>query len=238
MICTKKILIIRGWRSKKEHWQETKEIFQKEGFEVLIPDLPGISQEAEEIKKPWSVDDYKDWILKYTKDKGWLKFNLIGHSFGGAIATKLTSDCPEAVEKLILCAPAVVGTKSPKTILFYLTAQAARTVFFLPPLKDNFSKIKEKLSSRGVKDYYFESGVRKKILKKNAKENHKKNLKKINKETLILWGARDDKISSKYATKIKELIPKSRIIIFPKIKHSPHRENSKEFSETIINFVK
>lgn len=234
----KRILIVRGWRSKKEHWKKTKDILGKEGFEVLLPDLPGISEEGGDIEKAWSIDDYKNWILKYVENHGWKKFNILGHSFGGAIVTRIASDCPEKVDKLILCAPAVFGAKSLKTILLYLTAQTANSVFSLPRMRKRFPAVKKKLFARGVHHYYFDKGTRKKILKKAAKENHKDYLQKINQKTLILWGEEDEKIPSKYAQSIKDIIPKSKIVIFPKVDHSPHKKIPKEFSQEIIRFIK
>lgn len=232
----KKLLIIRGWSSKKEHWQEAINLFKEKDFEVLIPDLPGVN-DGKSVKKPWSIDDYKNWILKVSEKKGWDNFSLLGHSFGGAVAAKFAADLPNKVENLILCSPAVISGKSFRTILFYITAQTTKSFFSLPILRKKFPKIKKKLSDRGVKDYYFESGIRKKTLKRMARENHKENLRRIKVKTLILWGSDDDNISPKYAEEIKEIIPNSKIFIFPSVKHHPHKESFNEFAQKIINFI-
>ncbi|MDD5552205.1 MAG: alpha/beta hydrolase [Candidatus Pacebacteria bacterium] len=232
----KRLLIVRGWSSKREHWREAINFLEERGFEILLPDLPGVNDGKHE-KKPWTVNDYKNWILRITEKKNWDNFNLLGHSFGGTVAVKFAADLPNKIENLILSSPAVAGSKSLRTILFYITAQTTKSVFSLPVLRKKFPKIKEKLSARGIKDYYFESGTRKKTLKGVAKENHRENLGRIKVKTLILWGSDDDSISPKYAQEIKKIIPNSKIIIFPSVKHHPHRESLNEFAEEIINFI-
>jgi len=232
----KKLLIIRGWNSEKEHWQEAVNFFKKKDFKVLIPDLPGVN-DGKITEKSWFIDDYKNWILKIVEKEGWNSFNLLGHSFGGAIAAKFAADFPDKIENLILASPAVIGGKSFRTILFYITAQTTKSFFSLPILKKKLPKIKDKLINKGVKDYYFESGIRKKTLKRMARENHRENLRRIKVRTLILWGSDDDNISSKYAKEIKETIPNSKIFIFPSVKHHLHRESFNEFATEIINFI-
>lgn len=53
------------------------------------------------------------------------RLTLVGHSFGGFLATMYAAEFPERVEKLILVAPAgLIRTPSPETDLFELTAMS------------------------------------------------------------------------------------------------------------------
>lgn len=237
MVDTKKILIIRGWRSKKEHWQKTKEAFETRGFEVLMPALPGVSEEGERIEKPWSIDDYKKWLFNFTENKRWNNFNLLGHSFGGAVSVKFSACYPEKVEKLILCSPAIVGIKSLRSISIFIIAQIIKIFFRLPFLRKFFPKIKKRLSRGRFRDYYFEGGVMRKTLSNLSKEKYENLLKKIRAKTLIIWGEKDDRISVKYSKRIKNDIKDARLIIFPLVKHNPHREKPEEFVSEIIKFL-
>ncbi len=231
-----KILIIRGWRSKESHWEKVKNVLISIGFKVLSPDLPGFNEEK--LKTPMTIDDYAEWLLKYSLKEGWDKFILIGHSFGGAVAAKFVAKYPKRVKKLILVAPAVWGIKSLKNIFYYILAKLIKPIFIIPHFNKNKSRTKKRLSSFGIKDYYFESGVLAKTLRNLSKEDFKKVLENIKIETLIMWGGKDEKISVKYVKEIKKRIKKSKIIIFPKAGHKPYLETSEEFLKEIINFIK
>ena len=54
-------------------------------------------RECAEMKNPppqkaWGIENYKEWVMKFTEEKGWQRFNLLGHSFGRGIAIKIAAD--------------------------------------------------------------------------------------------------------------------------------------------------
>ncbi len=42
--CQDTIIILHGWGSSKEKWQEVKENLEKQGLKVIVPDLPGFKK--------------------------------------------------------------------------------------------------------------------------------------------------------------------------------------------------
>jgi pimeloyl-ACP methyl ester carboxylesterase len=247
------LLILHGWGSNSVKWQRVKELLEKEGIEVLVLDLPGFGR-VPSPQRPWGRTDYVNWIFQKVKDynppttlppegrapKNWQKFNLLGHSFGGGLAVKIATDFPERIEKLILCAPAVIKRKSIKTYLFYWIAFLGRRIFSLPVLKIFYpqaQKLVYKLA--GARDYYVADGVMKETMKKIGKEEALEMiLEKIKVPTLIIWGKRDDVLPSKDAYRIKEKIKNSQLRIIPRARHSPHREAPEELSKIIVPFLK
>jgi pimeloyl-ACP methyl ester carboxylesterase len=239
MIKNEKILILPGWGSNSERWQKVKELLKEKGMEVLILDLPGFGQ-TPSPQRPWSRNDYINWIFQKVKEKNWSKFNLLGHSFGGGLSAKIAALFPEKIEKLILCAPAIIKRKNLKTYLFYWLASFGKKIFSLPGLR----KIRPKAQwliykLAGTRDYYVADAIMKETMKKIWKEEPLENLlEKIKIKTLILWGKKDDVLSLKDAYYIKEKIKNSELKILQKAKHSPHREAPEELVEKIIQFIK
>jgi len=232
------ILILHGWGSNSLRWQRTKELLEEKGIDVLILDLPGFGI-TPSPDRSWSRDDYINWIFQRVSKKNWPSFNLLGHSFGGGLAVKIAATFPEKVERLILCAPAIIKRKSIKVHLFYLIASFGKKIFSFPGLKI-FYPLAEKLIYKlaGARDYYLAEGVMKETMKKIGKEEDLEMLlEKIKILTLILWGKKDDVLPLKDAYKIKEKIKNSKLQIIPKARHSPHRETPEELAEIIINFV-
>ncbi len=109
------ILILHGWGGSSKSWKAVKEILEKEGFKVYNPDFPGFGQEADP-PQPWSIADYTDWIKKYSEREGISQFFLLGHSFGGRVATKFAAQNPEKIMGLILVGSAGFGRE--KTLGF------------------------------------------------------------------------------------------------------------------------
>jgi len=233
------LLILPGWGSNSLRWQRVKELLEKKEIEVLILDLPGFGI-TPSPDRPWSRDDYLNWIFQKVGEKNWQSFNLLGHSFGGGLAVKLAANFSEKVEKLILCAPAVIRRKSIKTYLFYLVASFGKKIFSLPGFK-KIRPLSQKLIYKlaGTRDYYLADGIMKEVMKKIwEEEDLLPALEKIKIPTLILWGEKDDVLPLKDAYFIKEKIKDSELKIIPRARHSPHREAPEELAESIIQFIK
>lgn len=246
----KRLLILHGWGSSAERWQEVKELLEKKGIEILTLDLPGFGKEPPP-KEIWRACDYEKWVLDFIEKKGWpcskaslaqdkQKFNLLGHSFGGGVAAMIAADCPEKIEKLILCAPAIIRKKKKgmKALIFYNLSKAGKKVFSLPVLKSFFP-----LAQRAIyrlcdsNDYYLASGIMKEIFKKVHSESLEEILSKIETKTLILWGKEDDAIPVFDIYKIKDGIENSKLEIFSGTGHNLHREMPKKLANEISKFL-
>jgi len=97
----KTLIILHGWQSSKEKWQKVKENIES--------DLPGFKPETQ-LKEPWSLDDYVDWLKDFSQTKE--KFFLMGHSFGGRVAIKFALRYPEKLYGLILVSAAGIKKKN------------------------------------------------------------------------------------------------------------------------------
>jgi len=231
------LLILHGWGSNSERWQKVTEILKEKGVEAEALDLPGFGI-TPSPEKPWTREDYINWIFQKAKEKNWGKFNLLGHSFGGGLSIKIAINFPEKIEKLILCAPAIIRRKRLKTYLFYWLAYFGKKIFSLPGLKylqPYAQKMIYKLA--GARDYYVADGTMKETMKKLHEENLEEVLEKIKVPTLIVWGEKDDVLPVKDARELKEKIEGAKLRIISGAKHSPHRETPEELAEIIYQFV-
>ncbi len=90
-----KILILHGWNaSAREHWfPKAKEFFQKEGYHVEVPTLPGNYFPKK--------DEWLKVIENIVKEDGWI---LIGHSMGGVAILRFLEKSPYKAKQAILVA--------------------------------------------------------------------------------------------------------------------------------------
>lgn len=86
-----------GWLNFRYNAQA----FADQGFDVLIPDLPGFGDSS----KPdldYTLNFFVDTVLAFTDQLDLQHFALVGNSLGGAVAIGLALAAPERVSQLIL----------------------------------------------------------------------------------------------------------------------------------------
>jgi len=235
----KELLILHGWGSNSQRWQKVKKILEKEGIDVMIPDLPGFGKEPAP-KRVWGIEDYERWVIDFVKKKRWRSFNLLGHSFGGGIAIKIAADFPERIGKLILCGCAAIrDEKKPKKILIsYFLANGGKKFFSLPGVRKLYPFVRKIFYSLyGSKDYYLAKGIMKQIFQKVISQDLKVNLDKIKSPTLILWGTRDNMVPLSHSHILKEKIRSSRLVIFPGRGHALNLQIPEGVAREVIEFL-
>jgi 2-hydroxy-6-oxonona-2,4-dienedioate hydrolase len=103
----KPLILIHGFLGGAGVWL-AQQVYLKGAFDVIAVDLPGFA--ASPLgKSPNSMQAYVAEILDLADGLGLQRFSVLGWSFGGMIAQQIALDCPERVERLVLCATAAVG---------------------------------------------------------------------------------------------------------------------------------
>ena len=244
----KTLVILHGWQSSKEKWQKVKEILEKEGIKVIIPDLPGFKPETT-LTKTWNLDDYIKWLKDFLFKKRTTcpelaeGFFLLGHSFGGRVAIKFAEKYPEKLKGLILVAAA--GIKKKPSLFGKILSWGGKLVRKLKieeiPLIKTFWKLFRKFFYCYIlrkTDYFQTSGFLKETMKNILAEDLTPLLERISVQTLILWGKKDKITPLKDALLMKEKIKNSRLEVFEKIGHSLRRESPELLIQKIKEFIK
>lgn len=222
------ILILHGWGSCSKNWQEVKNYLEGENFKVFIPDLPGFGLEPPP-KKIWLIDDYVEWVQEYCKKNEIINFFLVGHSFGGAIATKFSLRYPDKVKKLFLVAPALVRKKN---LIKKIISRLSKIFSFLP------FKIKRIIYNRFLKsDYCQSSGIMREIFKKIIENDLTCFLEGIKIPTIIIWGKKDNVTPVKDAYLIHKKINNSKLIIIEGQNHNLNRKAPDILAKKILENI-
>jgi len=197
-----------------------REQLTKEGFCVYLPFLPGFGKTSPP-KKPWSVSDFSEFVLKFAQKQNLKKFFLLGHSFGGRIAIKLTANHPGKVLGLILCSSAGLKPKrGVKYWFFFFLAKIGNLFFSIFPL-NLVRPTARRLLYFFVQeqDYYQAKGVMREIVKKVIEEDLTFHLKRIQVPTLIVWGEEDRITPVADAYLMASKIPNSKLVILKEAGH-------------------
>jgi len=233
----KKLVFLHGWINKyiinreENIFDFYKELVNclKEKFDVEFIILPGFSSNKE-LERPFTLDDYVEYVKKYLEEKGIDKFYLMGHSFGGQIACKFTYLYPEKVEKLIIYNGACVRKKSLIQKILSIFKPLGKTLFTLSPFcKKVFYKI-----FTGSTDYLKLPSIMQKTMQNVISEDLTPILPEIKTETILIWGKKDKITPLKNAYIINKLIKNSKLIICPQGGHSFHKTYPQFIADNIL----
>lgn len=225
------IYILHGWavdRHNKHKWDEFITSFESLGYTVEFLHFPGLSSDLDDV---WNLTDYVTWAAGQISTPG----ILIGHSFGGQVATRLASTHPDKVKALVLIDSAGIRDNTVKLrikrALFMAAAKVGRVV--LP-----FSVFRNLLyKAAGERDYNSASPILKQTMAAVIHEEVIADLPKIVVPTLIIWGGQDRVTPVKMAGTFANGITGSVLKVIPTARHSPQFTHTIETLALITTFL-
>ena len=225
-------LILHGWNSNSDRWVEVAEIVSQKGYKVIIPDLPGFGT-SEPLPLPWNTNKYIDWIEKFVKEINLEEYFLLGHSFGGALASKMAVKHNQDVKKLFLVSAACVRRKTTGKKFSKFLAKIFKVFYFIPfyPL---IRKAVYKFIIR-KSDYIYVEGIMKSTYLNVVAEDLSFHLPFIRVPTIIIWGDKDDYTPINEGYFIEKQVKKSKIIVIPGAGHDLNRKQPEVLAEKVLS---
>jgi pimeloyl-ACP methyl ester carboxylesterase len=230
----KPFLILHGWGSKSERWVAVAELISKAGFKVIVPDLPGFG-ESEPLPIPWNTNKYINWIEQFIKEINLGEFYLLGHSFGGALASKIAVKYPQEVKKLFLVSAACLRKKTTKKTFSKRISRLVKLFSFLP-YYSFFRKAVYKFVIR-KSDYVYVEGIMKETYLNIVKEDLSFQLPFIKIPTIIIWGDKDEYTPPEDAYYMEKHIKNAKLIMIPGADHHLHRKQPEVVAEDVLNNI-
>lgn len=219
------LIILHGWGSNKQVMMPLAKQLS-DIRDCYMFDLPGFGNSSLP-DRPWSVDDYADFIQQFIEDREFDSVDLLVHSFGGRIALKLCSrpDIGQFIDKVLITGGA--GMKPKRGWKYYLrkyTAKLLKAPFLILP-----SSFREKAlgwlrktsiwKALGSSDYSKLDGVMRETFVKTVTEYLEPCLPKIPHEVLLLWGENDDAAPLYQAKRMEAGIENAALVV---IDHAGH----------------
>jgi len=230
----KTLLILHGWNSNSDRWQEVAEPISETGFRVLVPDLPGFGKSSP-LDEPWNTNQYIDWIEELIKEYNLKDFYLLGHSFGGALASKLAVKHAQDVKKLFLVSAACVRKITKKKKSFAILSKVVKLFSFVPGY-NLFRKAVYRFIIRRS-DYTYVEGVLKQTYLNVISEDLSFHLPFIKVPTVIIWGQKDVSTPIEDAHFINKQIKNSKLIVIPEAGHDLNRKQPQIVAEKVIENI-
>jgi pimeloyl-ACP methyl ester carboxylesterase len=219
---TKTLVFLHGWNTSHESLFPLIQLLQPH-FEIYAPDLPYPKDKALDL------GDYCQFVIEYLKKEKITRPIIIGHSLGGAIATKIATDYPQIPSKIVLLSAASIRHKIP---------QPWRLFQKLSPVLRPFRNIALKISHLDASDYVIlKTDIEKQTFRNLIGYDQTLTLSKISTPTLILWGDNDTSTYLYEGQKIHSLIANSQFKSFPNTGHFFFLDYPHEIAKLISDFA-
>lgn len=206
---------------------------------VYALDMPGVGK-SDEPPCAWSVDDYTDLVTDFIKAMGIKKADLIGHSFGGRVITKLMNrpQLPCEVDKIVFIDTAGIKPKKKlKTRLKVRKYKIAKKLFANRLMNYLYPDYVENMRKKtGSSDYNSATPVMRATLVKVVNEDLTPLLFGIKRPVLLIWGENDNVTPLSDAQLMEKLIPDSGLYVVKGAGHFSFLERPGEVYAALNNY--
>ncbi|QDF28747.1 alpha/beta fold hydrolase [Halarcobacter anaerophilus] len=217
-----------------------------EKFRVIAPDMVGFGYSDRPEGITYSMEVWVQQIVDLMDSLNLEKVNLVGNSFGGALALSLVIKYPEKFNRVVLMGS--VGV--PFDITYGLDKVWGYTPSFenMKELLDIFAYSRELVTDDLAKMRY-EASIRPGFQESfssmfpsprqngvDLMQSDENDIKNIQKEVLIIHGREDKVIPLENSIKLNQLILKSQLHVFGQCGHWTQIEHKDRFNKLLLDF--
>jgi pimeloyl-ACP methyl ester carboxylesterase len=248
------VFLIHGFASSNLVWSKVLLELAEQGFRVIAPDLLGYGYSAKPRDLEYTIGRQSKMVVGLMNQLGIERANIVGSSYGGAIAATIALDHPSLVDKLVLVG-AVTNNRPTRYLLMRLFGSPVIGDILSPlvvgsrrllrmRMKRVYDRHAWPMDERRVQARHLPlatRGTHRAIIRTVRRwdaERISRDAHLITQPTLVLWGDRDREVPVADGHRLNEDIPNSRLRIFEACGHLPHEEYPDEFVEVVTQFLK
>lgn len=215
----KTIVFLHGWMDSKKVYESIILLLSK-NYRCINIDLPGFGKS--EIIKDITLSKISKIITRLLSKLKVNKYNLVGHSLGGAVTLIQANKYPDNVEKIVLISPFVTFRQFSKSVFFTIRN-------FIPVL------IQKILNSKRP-NLHAVNAFKIAFLLSNT--DLYRYLRKVRKDILLVYGTRDSLLSLKPLEPILGILNNIHLAIFQDVRHGVISYNPNDLANKIDLFFK
>ncbi|HMT04043.1 MAG: alpha/beta hydrolase [Solirubrobacterales bacterium] len=252
------LLLIHGITSSSRTWKSIMPRLAK-NHTVIAPDLLGHGRSAKP-QGDYSLGAYASGIRDLLVALDIPKATVVGHSLGGGIAMQFCYQFPDRISRLVLVDTGGIGSDV-NLVLRAAALPGAEFVLpllFTPTLHDAAVKVRNFVSGFGIHGNADVEGVAEGFASLTKADSRRAFLNTVRSvidpsgqrvsaadrlyltsdiPSMIVWGDKDKIIPVAHADLAHELMPGSRLEIFPGAGHFPFNDDPDRFIRVLEDFI-
>ena len=252
------ILLIHGIGDSSRTWWPLIPWLTRD-HTVIAPDLLGHGA-SDKPRADYSIAAYANGMRDLLSVLGVDRATVVGHSLGGGVAMQFAYQYPERCERLVLVSS---GGVSREVHPILRAASAPNADFLLPLLNVDFTHLAVRTALRLLERMHTDLGrdaddllrVFEALPNAAARRAFIRTLRAVvdwrgqvitmldrcyltrGMPTMLVWGVRDAVIPYRHALLAHSAMPGSRLEIFERAGHFPHRADPRRFLAVLRNFI-
>ena len=253
------VVLVHGITGSGETWADVIPALAEE-FTVLAPDLLGHGASAKP-RGDYSLGAYASGVRDLVAALGHDRATVVGHSLGGGVAMQLAYQFPERCDRLVLVSSGGLGREVHPLLR---AAALPGSEWVLPvvcatQLRDAGDAVWQTLGRVGLRagtDLQELWRGYASLADRDAQQAFVHTLRTIvdgggqrvsatdrlylaaELPTLIVWGEADPIIPVAHGLEAHAAIPGSRLEVFERAGHFPHRSDPERFADVLVDFVR
>ena len=225
-----RVLWLHGWARRGEDFTVAARLLAQQGVASVALDLPGFGA-SPLPSSPGGARYYAELILPAVLALSEEPLILVGHSFGGTVATVVASEHPELVASLVLTGAPLLrkstGSRSPWAY------RATRGLHAKGLVSD--ARLEAARQRYGSSDYRRAQGLLRDILVASVNESYETELSSLEVPVTLLWGESDREVPLDVAERAGTMLrgPHS-LAVLPGVGHLLPLEAPEELTNAVV----
>jgi triacylglycerol lipase len=243
------LILLHGMSSSGDSFRELMHELAPH-YHLIAPDIPGFGNS--DTTEPYTIPHLVEWLASLLDSLRIPEVHLLGHSFGGLVATAFALAYPHHVNRLVLIAPAIlVLGKYPEWVRRwsqYKTALSAvklgnrmvtSKMWLDRQMRIQFydaARHPETVWERRKQDYQNARSTPD-VLLAAASQHLVHRLQDIQPQTCIIWGRQDPILRASAATRLLNAIPHAEAHLLDECGHVPQVEQLTQVTNIVREFL-
>ncbi len=195
------VVWLHGWGRRAQDFDEAATRLAERGVASVALDLPGFGSSPPPVVAG-GARQYAKLVAPALADLADGPVVLVGHSFGGRVATVIAADHPELVRSLLLTGVPLVRLAPSVT-----SPRAFRAIRWLHDRGMIDERRMEAARQKyGSADYRAASGVMRQVLVATVNESYEDELDRITVPVALVWGTNDREVPLEIARRSASLL--------------------------------
>lgn len=223
------VVWLHGWARRGSDFAAAAQELARGGVASVALDLPGFGA-SPPPSAPGGARHYADLLRSSIEEIASEPLTLVGHSFGGTVATVLAAREPARVRSLVLTGAPVLRRPSRATSPLAYRVQrwlAARGLL-------SHARLEAARQRYGSADYRRASGVMREVLVASVNESYEAELAAVRAPVSLLWGEDDVEVPVEVATRAAALLAAPHTLrVLPGVGHLVPTEAPAALAEVV-----
>lgn len=224
-------------------------------FRVVVPDLPFSTRNH--FRLDHTLENYTETLLEFVQKLGLEEISIFGNSVGGTLGMMCCMRNPQQFEWLLVRSPLWSRAQLPaylrirplikffshlsknRSIALKIIDIFYRTSTRMSPVQDvAMAKRADRVRNMGhYGEDYINPIVLTRFMGHLVQVEIGDQLHTLQNTTLILWGERDNFVTSKWGAKLDQILPDSQFLVMPGEYHNIVTSDTATLAEVIEGFI-